>query len=133
MNKFSERLKEFRKEKDMSQSQPSKATGLSHAAIVYWETEQRVLSENIIITLAGFFRHSRLFAWAVRIKSSEYFISQTVDKKAAIAYNYKTTKKGQFVTILPDRFRSNQNYGRQSKATIARFCMVTHAGRAFFV
>ena len=55
MKKFAERLKELRSEKELSQSQLSKATGLSHSAIVYWETEQRIPNANAIITLATFF------------------------------------------------------------------------------
>lgn len=55
MNKFAERLKELRKEKDLSQAQLASATGLSHTAIVYWETEQRVPNANAVITLAAFF------------------------------------------------------------------------------
>ena len=55
MKKFSERLKELRNEKELSQAQLAKATGLSHTAIVYWETEQRVPNANAIIILAGFF------------------------------------------------------------------------------
>ena len=55
MKKFSERLKELRIEKDLSQAQLAKATGLSHTAIVYWETEQRVPNANAIIILAEFF------------------------------------------------------------------------------
>ena len=55
MKKFSERLKELRKEKGLSQAQLANVTGLSHTAIVYWETEQRVPNANAIIILAGFF------------------------------------------------------------------------------
>ena len=55
MKKFAERLKELRNEKDLSQAQLAKATGLSHTAIVYWETEQRVPNANAIIILAEFF------------------------------------------------------------------------------
>lgn len=55
MKKFAERLKELRAEKEMSQAQLSKATGLSHSAIVYWETEQRVPNANAIVALAVFF------------------------------------------------------------------------------
>ncbi len=55
MKKFAERLKELRIEKELSQAQLAKATGLSHTSIVYWETEQRVPNANAIIILAGFF------------------------------------------------------------------------------
>lgn len=55
MEKFAERLKELRSEKELSQAQLAKATGLSHTAIVYWENEQRVPNANAIIILAAFF------------------------------------------------------------------------------
>lgn len=55
MKKFAERLKELRTEKNLSQAQLAKATGLSHTAIVYWETEKRVPNANAIIILAEFF------------------------------------------------------------------------------
>lgn len=55
MKKFAERLKELRNDKELSQTQLAKATGLSHTAIVYWETEQRVPNANAIIVLAKFF------------------------------------------------------------------------------
>ena len=55
MKKFAERLKELRNEKNLSQAQLAKVTGLSHTAIVYWETEQRVPNANAIVTLAAYF------------------------------------------------------------------------------
>ena len=55
MKKFAERLKELRKDKELSQAQLAKATGLSQTSIVYWETEQRVPNANAIIVLAKFF------------------------------------------------------------------------------
>ncbi|MDE7394566.1 MAG: helix-turn-helix domain-containing protein [Clostridiales bacterium] len=55
MEKFAERLKELRNEKELSQAQLAKATGLSHTAIVYWENKQRVPNANAIIILAAFF------------------------------------------------------------------------------
>lgn len=55
MEKFAERLKELRTEKELSQVQLAKATGLSDSAIAYWETEQRVPNANAIIILARFF------------------------------------------------------------------------------
>lgn len=55
MKKFAERLKELRIERELSQAQLAKATGLSHTAITYWETEQRVPNANAIIILAAFF------------------------------------------------------------------------------
>lgn len=55
MKKFAERLKELRLEKELSQAQLAKATGLSHTAIVYWETEQRIPNANAVVILAAFF------------------------------------------------------------------------------
>ncbi len=55
MNKFAKRLRELRIEKNLSQTQLAKATKLSHTAIVYWETEQRVPNANALIILAEFF------------------------------------------------------------------------------
>ena len=55
MKKFAERLKELRTEKNLSQTQLAMATGLSHTAIVYWESEKRVPNANAIIILANFF------------------------------------------------------------------------------
>lgn len=55
MDKFAERLKELRNEKGLSQGQLAKATGLSHTALVYWETEQRVPNAKAVIILAKFF------------------------------------------------------------------------------
>lgn len=53
--KFAERRKELREEKELSQAQLAKATGLSHTAIVYRETEQRVPNANAVVALAAFF------------------------------------------------------------------------------
>ena len=55
MKKFAERLKELRNEKSLTQTQLAKATGLSHTAIVYWESEKRVPNANAIVILAEFF------------------------------------------------------------------------------
>ncbi len=55
METFAERLKELRKEKNLSQTQLAKATGLSHTAIVYYETAKRIPNANAIIILAKFF------------------------------------------------------------------------------
>lgn len=56
MKEFAKRLKELRLEKELSQTDLAKSTGLSHTAIVYWETEQRIPNANAIITLAKFFK-----------------------------------------------------------------------------
>ncbi|MCL2861401.1 MAG: helix-turn-helix domain-containing protein [Firmicutes bacterium] len=55
MSKFSERLKELREEKGLSQRDLAKATGISQNAITCWETEKSLPIANAIITLAGFF------------------------------------------------------------------------------
>lgn len=55
MNKFSERLKELRTEKGLSQRDLAKATNLSQSAIVHWENNRRVPSAEAIIILARYF------------------------------------------------------------------------------
>ncbi|MBQ8658717.1 MAG: helix-turn-helix transcriptional regulator [Clostridia bacterium] len=55
MKKFSERLKELRFERGLSQAELSKATGLGQSAIAYWETEQRVPNAQAVIILARYF------------------------------------------------------------------------------
>lgn len=55
MNKFAERLKELRLEKELSQVQLAKNTGLSRAAINLWEKDLRVPNINAAIVLAKFF------------------------------------------------------------------------------
>ena len=55
MSKISERLKELRLEKELSQTQLSKATEISQVAINYWENEKRVPNSNAVIILAKFF------------------------------------------------------------------------------
>ena len=55
MKKFAERLKEIRTEKNLTQMQLSKETGLSAGAIGFWETEKRIPNAMAIIALAKFF------------------------------------------------------------------------------
>jgi len=55
MEKFAERLKELRTEKDLSQEQLAKATGLSRSALNYWENQQRVPNANAVIILSRYF------------------------------------------------------------------------------
>lgn len=56
MEIFSERLKELREEKGLSQSQLSKETGLSQAGISLWEDGLRVPNAQVIILLAQYFK-----------------------------------------------------------------------------
>ena len=58
MNTFAERLKLLRTEKGLSQSQLAKETGLSQAAINYWEACERQPSAQAVITLAKYFNVS---------------------------------------------------------------------------
>lgn len=58
MSKFSERLKELRLEKNLSQMQLAFDTHLSKSAIAYWELGERVPNANAIITLARYFEVS---------------------------------------------------------------------------
>ena len=55
MKKFAERLKELRTEKNLSQMELAKMTGLSAGAIGFWETEKRIPNAMAIITLAKYF------------------------------------------------------------------------------
>ena len=55
MLRFHERLKELRAEKNLSQMQLSKLTGLSAGAIGFWETGKRIPNALAIITLAKYF------------------------------------------------------------------------------
>lgn len=58
MGKFSERLKDLRIEKGLSQHQLAKATGISQNAIAFWENEKRAPNSNAVIILADFFQVS---------------------------------------------------------------------------
>jgi len=58
MEMFTERLKELRKEKGLSQSQLARETGISQAAIAYWEAGERLPGALAIITLAKYFKVS---------------------------------------------------------------------------
>jgi transcriptional regulator with XRE-family HTH domain len=53
--KFSERLKDLRIEKGITQQAVAKETGLSQNAIAQWENAKRVPNANAIILLAKFF------------------------------------------------------------------------------
>jgi len=55
MAKFSERLKELRLERGLSQTAVAKATGQSQNAIAQWENQRRVPNSNAVIVLANFF------------------------------------------------------------------------------
>lgn len=52
---FTERLKELRNEKELSQDELAKQTGLSRSAIYAWESGTRVPAATAIIVLAKFF------------------------------------------------------------------------------
>lgn len=58
MKKFSERLKELRIEKGLSQRDLAKATDLSQSAIVHWENNRRVPNAEAIIVLSQYFKVS---------------------------------------------------------------------------
>ena len=55
MAKFSERLKELRMDKNLTQTAVAKSTELSQNAIAQWESEKRVPNANAIVILARFF------------------------------------------------------------------------------
>ena len=53
--KFAERLRELREERNLSQVQLAKLTGISQAGIAHWENQQRVPNANVVVLLADFF------------------------------------------------------------------------------
>ena len=53
--KFKERLKELRSQKNMSQMELAKATGVSQSAIAKWELGKTEPTATAIVTLARFF------------------------------------------------------------------------------
>jgi len=55
MEKFSDRLKELRLEKNLTQSQLAKETGLSQNGIANWENGNRLPNINAVIAFAKFF------------------------------------------------------------------------------
>ena len=56
--KFSERLKDLRKEHGLSQMELSIKTGLSQSAIAKWELNKTEPTASALITLAKFFNES---------------------------------------------------------------------------
>lgn len=56
--KFSERLKELRKERGISQMELSKQTGLSQSAIAKWEKDKTDPTSANLIVLSHFFEES---------------------------------------------------------------------------
>lgn len=55
MDIIADRLKELRNEKELSQDELAKQTGLSRSAISAWESGTRVPAATTIIVLAKFF------------------------------------------------------------------------------
>ena len=55
MEAFSERLNELRQERNLSQLQLAKETGLSSSAIAFWELKKRTPNIEAVIILAKFF------------------------------------------------------------------------------
>jgi len=58
MKNLNERLKEVRMEKNISQSQLAKDTGLSQSAISFWESGERSPSVQAVIILAKYYNVS---------------------------------------------------------------------------
>ena len=52
---FSQRLKELRIEKGISQEQLAKDTGFTQSAVFYWENAKRVPNANVVVTFAKYF------------------------------------------------------------------------------
>jgi len=58
MNKFDERLRELRKEKELSQQQLSEVFNVSKMTISAWETSKQEPSIELILSIATFFNVS---------------------------------------------------------------------------
>ena len=58
MQDFGDRLKEIRMESNLTQTELSKKTGISQAAIAKWESKDRTPSMDCLIILAKFFKVS---------------------------------------------------------------------------
>ena len=58
MDKFAERLKALRLDRNLSQVQLAFDTKISHSAIAYWEKCERQPNAQAIITLAKYFNVS---------------------------------------------------------------------------
>ena len=56
--KFSERLKELRKWKNLSQMDLSKETGISQSAIAKWELDKTEPTASALLTLSEYFGES---------------------------------------------------------------------------
>lgn len=56
--KFCDRLKELRQERNLSQMQLAKATGLSQSALARWELEKSEPTASALIVLSKFFNES---------------------------------------------------------------------------
>lgn len=56
MNKFNERLKELREEKNLTKSQLAKESGIPRTSIKCWELKQRVPNLDAVIALADYFK-----------------------------------------------------------------------------
>lgn len=55
MNKFAERLKELREEKELSQRSLAKELGVSQAAIARWEANIQTPNIDVAIMIAKYF------------------------------------------------------------------------------
>lgn len=55
MEKFAERLKELRVEKNLSQRELAKETGYSQAAIARWEAKLQIPNIEVAIDLSSYF------------------------------------------------------------------------------
>lgn len=55
MVKFSERLKELRLEKGLTQTQLANETGLSQSAVSFWENDERFPLATVVIIFAKYF------------------------------------------------------------------------------
>ena len=58
MKEFSERLKELRAEKKVTQIKLATDTNLSKSAIAFWEQGERIPNAQAVVTLANYFEVS---------------------------------------------------------------------------
>ena len=58
MEIFAKRIAELRKDKGLSQSQLSKESGISQAAIAFWEAGERIPGALALITISKYFKVS---------------------------------------------------------------------------
>jgi repressor LexA len=88
--KISERIKEIRKGKNLTQKQLGKATGFTQQAIAYWEKGIYQPTADAIIALAIFFEVSSDYLLGLeREDGSKTYDQRSYGNKGEITYNNK--------------------------------------------